>query len=727
MSFLAPAALFGVLLLGIPVLVHLFKPRKMRRTPFSSLRWLRQTQQRMSRRIQWHQILLFLLRAAFLLLLVLALAKPLVGTQQESRYTDRFIILDVSRSMAYKPGDRPSPLERARQIAEDLIAQAREGDRTALLFTGSTSQVITPPTIDPQAYLHALRTVEAGAGGTNLSSALEIIKPMLAHGRPDSDVELYFLTDNHQQSWRQAEIASFVKDLPVPVRVRLVDVGVAAPQNAWIAGARLATFTNPARRFIRVEVGCVGDQQQKRTVHLTGLAGVTEQTRSVTIDPGRPARVQFEIPASLSLTGQVARIRLEPADALPSDDQFFLNLDTAAGLRVLVVEDEGPADDAVWVGRPLCTAIEEAAAAGNEALTLEKKTTAAVTAADLAKADVIFLAGVTKLPDNRLRALEKRVESGAGLVLFLGSSVDPEFYNNKLYRPLRPSQGLLPLPLKSVDTPDSLRENPAPIRNLRWAHPLLAPLYDPVLCDLPQTRFRAFYRFGAKPTLADTVLAWIDDEEPAVVERSVGAGKVLFFNTTPNDDWSDLCRRTSFVPLVDRLLSYLSAGGVRRTFEVGEVVLLPLADWKAGETVTVRTPAGKTLTPEVLRSKGRTLLRLNEVSQPGVYRVERKGGGTKGFPFVVRVGPGDSVLTPMDGMTLKKWWRPVSFEVVSADAAGEELLPQGGRFVLWPWLVLLAGLLLLAEMYFVHRLCPRVNPATAGSVVHKRGLLRPVG
>ena len=58
---------------------------------------------------------------------------------------------------------------------------------------------------------------------------------MLAHRRPDSDVELYYLTDNHQQSWRQGEIAAFLKDLPVEVRVRVVDTGVVSAQNAWIA------------------------------------------------------------------------------------------------------------------------------------------------------------------------------------------------------------------------------------------------------------------------------------------------------------------------------------------------------------------------------------------------------------------------------------------------------------------------------------------------------------
>src|SRR6266480_7568068 len=98
MTCLAPLALIGVLLLILPIVVHLFKPRKMRQTPFSSLRWLKQTHQRLSRRIQWHQWLLFLLRAGCILVLVLALAKPLIGNWGASgRGTDRFVILDTSR------------------------------------------------------------------------------------------------------------------------------------------------------------------------------------------------------------------------------------------------------------------------------------------------------------------------------------------------------------------------------------------------------------------------------------------------------------------------------------------------------------------------------------------------------------------------------------------------------------------------------------------------------
>src|SRR5438552_16428979 len=120
-TLLAPSALIGLSLLAIPIIVHLFKPRKVRRTPFSSLRWLHLTQQRLSRRIRWHQVFLFLLRAAFLTLLVLALARPLV-LPAGAAMVERFLVLDVSRSMAYRVGDRPTPLEQAKEIAARLVA-----------------------------------------------------------------------------------------------------------------------------------------------------------------------------------------------------------------------------------------------------------------------------------------------------------------------------------------------------------------------------------------------------------------------------------------------------------------------------------------------------------------------------------------------------------------------------------------------------------------------------
>lgn len=724
LTFLAPYALFGSLLLAVPILVHLFRPRKVRQTPFSSLRWLRHSPHKLSRRIQWHQILLFLVRAAFVMALVCALARPVIGPSAAPRRTDRFIILDVSRSMDYRVSGRPSPFELAKQVAEELLTHGQADDRAVLLLTGSRTRILTPPTRDATAQLPALHDLQAGLTDTDLSSALPVIRPMLNRCPPDTQVELYFLTDNHQRSWDQGTIASFLKDLPLPVHVHLVDVGVTAAQNAWIAGARLLPSGQPPRRVLHVDIAAVGAEQE-RTVFVTGLDSRAERSQAVTLSPGRVAAVEFELPADHDLRGQVAHIRLEPADALPSDDHFFLALDQQAALRVLLVEPDAGSGAALRPGLHLQTAIEVLAASANQSLELTTRTSITATPRDLAEADLVLLAGIPDLTEAQLATLEGRVRSGAGLVLFLGPAVKAPFYNNRLYRPLQPSEGLLPLPLKEVAEPLPSRENPAPLSSIRWTHPLLAPLYDPVLGDLAATRFRRFFRFGARPAQKDNVLAWIDDEAPAVVEHGVGAGKVILFNTTADDDWSDLPRRKSFVPMIDRLLSYLTAGSVRRNFEAGEVVSLPLADVAPGETVTVRTPDGGIRTPALSDVSGRTLLRLEEVTQPGVYRVERPTASSPEVIFVVNVGRGDSVLTPMDTTALAKWWEPATFEVMTPDAALRHLAPTE-RTDLWPWLVALAGLLLLVETFLVHWLCPRINPAVAETIVRRRGLLRPL-
>src|SRR5260221_9117628 len=101
-TLLAPFALAALGLLLIPIAIHLLKPKRVRTMPFSSLRWLRASQHKLSRRIQWHQVLLFLLRAAFLSALVLALAKPIFSTSGNRLFTERFVILDVSRSISYE-------------------------------------------------------------------------------------------------------------------------------------------------------------------------------------------------------------------------------------------------------------------------------------------------------------------------------------------------------------------------------------------------------------------------------------------------------------------------------------------------------------------------------------------------------------------------------------------------------------------------------------------------
>ncbi len=723
MTFLAPAALLGLLLLALPIVVHLFKPRKMRPTPFSSLRWLRQTHQRLSRRIQWHQWLLFLVRAGLITCLVLALARPLLGLRGPSRPTDRFLVLDAGRGMAYQDGVLPTPLERAQELAAQYAGSARPGDRTALLIAGSQAQLITPPVADATPHLAGLRAARPDGAEANLGSVLPVIQPLLPPSNEGRDAEIVFLTDNRQQAWRQGDVQGFVKQLDQPVRMQVVDVGPVAPHNAWIAGVRLLGRSQSNDKLLRVEVACVGDTRQERPVRLTGVAGMPDETQPVTPKPGPPLRVDFKIPADVPLAGQVAEVRLEPADALASDDRYFLCLDAPWSLRVLLIEPEARGPDVRGPGLHFHAAVEALTASGNHAIELVNRSAGSVTTADVQAADLVVLAGVPELNDATLETLEARVRGGAGLVIFLGPELKAAFYGQKLYKPLQPAEGLLPLPLKFGPGLLVRPSEPGMLIGVRWSHPLLAALHDPSLGDLTQCRFAYHASFSGDVSKSDRVLARFDDNAPALVEHPLGAGRVLLFNTTANDDWGDLPRRRCYVPLLDRMIAYLAAGGVQRHFTAGQPIVLPLPGWQTGDEIKVTAPDGERLTPQVRSLRGQAVLRLDPVREAGIYRVESPG---RTLAFAINASRAGSRLVPMDSMALEQWWAPMPVEVVGAEAATQRWEPQAGKRALWPGLLLLAAVLLVVEMIYVTRLCPRVNPAVAASVVHRRGILRPV-
>jgi len=744
MTLLAPGALVGLLLLAIPIVVHLFKPRNVRQTPFSSLRWLHLTQQRMARRIQWHQVLLFLLRATFLTLLVMALARPLIVPRGTTGSLDRAIVVDVSRSMGRQVEGRPRPIDSARELAVQTFERMQPGDRTAVLLTAAKTTVLVPWTTDAAPYLASLQSLEPVPTATNLDSSLETLRSLLNQRRADASVEVCFLTDNTSGSWTPGAIASFVAGLPQQgtVSLRLVDVGLPGVRNGWLASARLRE--TEAGLVLRVEATCAGDAPQPRTVYVAGLVGVQESSSAVTLQPGRPTTLELPLPASFDRSQSHARLRLEPADELPDDDELFVDLDTAGATRVLVVEPEGD-DDSSRPGFPLRTALGALAATGAKAADyqISFSVPADVSAERIAAADIVLLVDVPGLTAAQSDSLIRRVREGAGAAVFLGPSVQTEVYNQRFTNRLQPAEGLLPSSLGSVVQVAPARGRLAAWGHFNARHPLLAGLLDPLIGDLALTQSRAYLGFIGDIPAADEVLAAFDDGTPILITRQVDAGRVVWFNASADDRWCDLPRRKSFVPLVDRLLAYLSASGSRRSFDCGEEVTLRLPNHVNDESVVVQTPSGKTLEPRVDTTPEGMLLKLDAPMEAGFYRVDSKrtaatpreeterptGSGNENtalLSFVVQPSRAESAMGAIDTETLRSWWQPANFELLKPTSFDAVLDATESRLALEPWLMILAGLVFLAEMFLVHWLCPRINPALAASSGRRRGFVAPL-
>jgi len=135
-------------------------------------------------------------------------------------------------------------------------------------LTGSQTHLLTPLSREPENYLPALADVQAGLTDTDLGSALPVIRGMLGRrARWVSAAEVWFITDNHSTPGVRVlrNIPRWPADSREGSRRRCRRVGSAERLDHSRSSAGVQ---QTARRVLRVELGCVGDEAQERKLHL---------------------------------------------------------------------------------------------------------------------------------------------------------------------------------------------------------------------------------------------------------------------------------------------------------------------------------------------------------------------------------------------------------------------------------------------------------------------------
>ena len=90
MTFLNPLLLLGALGIGLPILAHLLNKHQFKQTDWAAMQFLNRAVNVRSRQIKLRDFLLLLLRCLAILLLVLAIAKPIleeIGLNVKSVWT----------------------------------------------------------------------------------------------------------------------------------------------------------------------------------------------------------------------------------------------------------------------------------------------------------------------------------------------------------------------------------------------------------------------------------------------------------------------------------------------------------------------------------------------------------------------------------------------------------------------------------------------------------------
>jgi hypothetical protein len=209
-----------------------------------------------------------------------------------------------------------------------------------------------------------------------------------------------------------------------------------------------------------------------------------------------------------------------------------------------------------------------------------------------------------------------------------------------------------------------------------------------VLSQVKRFQGVKFYRYAKLPVgPEDEILARLADGSPLLVERPMGAGRVLTLASSLDNIWNDLPVHPVFVPFVLETARYLS-GLDQSLRQLSIDSVLELARGR-GAGIQVFDPQGERAL-SLADSAGGEDLRLTQL---GFYELRRAGATELA---AVNADPRESNLRPMEA-DLVAMWEATGRNDATVPAEGKEALLAPPPLKLWKLLLVLLVMLTLVE------------------------------
>lgn len=714
-GFVAPAfAVAGLLLASIPIIIHLLNRRRFKVVEWAAMSFLLAALKRNRRRMQLEQWLLLATRCVLVVLLGLALARP-VSCEQTGlaagamRSGLHVLVIDNSYSMAYQAGRSAAAthLDQAKLLARQLVEQMSSGGESVAVVTAAQpATVLLPPTYDLAAAAKAIDRIEQSSGGTDLPGAMVAA---LAIGRenarqPMRRLELF--TDATRAAWEpreKARLAQLGRDAGELFRVRHFNLSRADQWNA------AATELSPAAALVRV--GFNSDLSATVRAFGRSVSGtvqwsldgqtIADGSRGVELGPETPPITQSQ--ARFRVGGaHTIGVSVVADDRLKVDDARFRVVQVAAGMKVLIVEgDRGSgalASSGTFLALALAPPAEIDAARsspGDRPATSSYLLPELVSEIELSNRVLtdyraIVLAGVGDIDSGQAEQLRRFVSDGGTLILFMGDTVKTDSYNQTLL-----PAGLLPGMLtKRVTAAADQRGFGFDFKPLGALHPLLkifsgqentgletAQVFTYVQVDLPaDSKVERVLDYVAPGGAAD----------PAITLHQLGAGRVVFISTTANAEWTSLPAKPAYVALMHELLAgSVSAGDAWMNRLVGEPLEVPpTIPLKAAPTLT--DPSGQSVALQQQPSAdGRSVHRSGPLKKPGVYQLNT---GAATFPIAVNCPSEEADIRPLADAAIRAALGGIEVDLQADQVPVAALAQQSGNDFGWIAMLLVLGL-----------------------------------
>jgi len=615
MSFVTPAlAIAGLLAIAIPIVIHLLSRRRRRPVEWAAMRFLIEAFKRQRRRLQLEQLLLLVVRCLIVLLLGLALARPMLqaaGMIGGSLPRTVYLLIDNSMTAGARDETGESALQQHLEQAERVIESLQSGDRVGLItLAGPAEPRVIPPTTDQSAARELIANLSVAQTPADMDGAISVLQSALENAPDETQRHVYLLSEFREGSAPLDEPLAALDESLIENTTFL-----ASPPAETTIPNTLITAMDPLRTVVLPQAS---DGSRRITVRLARHGGALDrdvtrvrlsgeniapvEPKVINWQPGQDtAETDFTVDFTVSGDRDVALSASVPDDRLQADNERHAVLSLREALRVVVldrrqfgvvgsIEQYTPSQ---WIRR----ALEPFDASPIRVVNVEPS---AVAAPDVRRADVVIAPRPDLLTDRAWSLLDEFVQRGGLLMVMPPADLNVHQWTQRLTEDLNlPWRLALEVEqhnaeeggLRLGDEPAGDSGAPGLLRMLAGELPdLAAPVIVERSLAVDPTETQAssvlVYEDGSPMMIAGSPIRadqtngaagnTTDDDNgtnngSAQAQAPRAGGLVVYFTTSLHLDWTNLPAKPLMVPLMHELIRQgLSSIGAQREMVVGE-------------------------------------------------------------------------------------------------------------------------------------------------------------
>ncbi|MFK5879415.1 MAG: BatA domain-containing protein [Flavobacteriaceae bacterium] len=495
MQFKHPEILYGLLLLIIPIIIHLFQLQRFVKTPFTNVKFLQQIVLQTRKSSQLKKWLILLMRLSAFLAIILAFAQPYFSSKTDTEISQTIIYLDNSLSMQSKING-VGKLKKARQeIIENFI-----GSENITLITNDH----TFTNIDVKSLKNELLDLSFSSTKLNYKSIL-LKAEQLKLNKTNSSINLVLISDfNDFTKNNLADVTN------VNLSISLIELNSSEEKNSWVDSIYISNKNNQ-EITLKVKISNTNIDKENISLSLFNESILIGKATTL-LSKNKTSEVEFKIPNQKNINGKIS---IEDEN-LPFDNTLFFSISNPEKINVISIGNNTSFLAKIYT---------------NDEFNFSQKNLTNFNS--IQNNQLVILNELDEITTALNNTLKTYIENGGHLVVIPSTKINITSYN-QFFNNLK------------IGTISTALDKELKITTINYEHPLLNDVFEKQIDNFKYPTVNKIYK--SKLNNASPIVS-IENNTPFISEIKSNEGTVYWFASSLNKEVSDFKNTPLIVPV----------------------------------------------------------------------------------------------------------------------------------------------------------------------------------